>query len=58
MLYCRCWFRPDRGIDDPEGKIVKVAGQVVKGLSLDEAGVKLHRVRDPTLEEKLGRLTA
>ena len=28
------------------------------GLSLDEAGVKLHRVRDPALEEKLGRLAA
>jgi heterodisulfide reductase subunit B len=28
------------------------------GVSLDEAGVKLHRVRDPALEEKLGRLTA
>jgi heterodisulfide reductase subunit B len=28
------------------------------GVSLDEAGVKQHRVRDPTLEEKLGRLTA
>ncbi len=28
------------------------------GVNLDEAGVKQHRVRDPALEEKLGRLTA
>ena len=28
------------------------------GVSLDEAGVKQHRVKDPALEEKLGRLTA
>jgi heterodisulfide reductase subunit B2 len=28
------------------------------GVSLNEVGVKQHRVRDPSLEEKLGRLTA
>jgi hypothetical protein len=28
------------------------------GVSLEEVGVKQHRVRDPSLEEKLGRLTA
>ncbi len=28
------------------------------GVSLDEVGIKLHRVRDPALEEKLRRLTA
>jgi heterodisulfide reductase subunit B len=28
------------------------------GVSLDEVGVKQHRVRNPALEEKLGRLTA
>jgi heterodisulfide reductase subunit B len=28
------------------------------GSGLDEVGVKQHRVRDPALEERLGRLTA
>ena len=31
---------------------------LVMGRSLDEAGIKQHRVKDPALDGKLGRLTA